>query len=194
MTKELDFYFDFISPYTYLAYKKIQSLPKNIKINYKPILLGGLHNLEGITAPAFIRPKLKHMINDCLLIAKKNNFNFRWNSKFPINSLNIMRGYLIVNSLNRDQYIKTMFDAYWKDDLDISKEEILKPLLDQCKIDKNIFFKTIKDLVIKENLKEATKNAHEKGIFGAPTFIVNDKIFWGQDRLEFALDEYNKID
>ena len=194
MTKELDFYFDFISPYTYLAYKKIQSLPKNIKINYKPILLGGLHNLEGITAPAFIRPKLKHMINDCLLIAKKNNFYFKWNSKFPINSLNIMRGYFVINLNNKDKYIETMFNAYWKDDLDISKEEILKPLLDQCKIDKNIFFKTIKDLVIKENLKEATKNAHEKGIFGAPTFIVNNKIFWGQDRLEFALDEYNKVD
>ena len=194
MTKEIDFYFDFISPYTYLAYKKIQSLPKNIKINYKPILLGGLHNLEGITAPAFIRPKLKHMINDCLLIAKKNNFYFKWNSKFPINSLNIMRGYFVINLKNKDKYIETMFNAYWKDDLDISKEEILKPLLDQCKIDKNIFFKTIKDLVIKENLKEATKNAHEKGIFGAPTFIVNNKIFWGQDRLEFALDEYNKID
>ena len=194
MTKEIDFYFDFISPYTYLAYKKIQSLPKNIKINYKPILLGGLHNLEGITAPAFIRPKLKYMINDCLLIAKKNNFYFKWNSKFPINSLNIMRGYFVINLKNKDKYIETMFNAYWKDDLDISKEEILKPLLDQCKIDKNIFFKTIKDLVIKENLKEATKNAHEKGIFGAPTFIVNNKIFWGQDRLEFALDEYNKID
>ena len=194
MTKEIDFYFDFISPYTYLAYKKIQSLSKNIKINYKPILLGGLHNLEGITAPAFIKPKLKHMVNDCLLIAKKNNFNFKWNSKFPINSLNIMRGYFSVNSLSRDQYIKTMFDAYWKDDLDISKKEILIPLLDQCKIDKNIFFKTIKDLVIKEKLKEVTKNAHEKEIFGAPTFIVNNKIFWGQDRLEFALDEYNKID
>ena len=96
MIKEIDFYFDFISPYAYLAYKKIQSLPKDIRINYKPILLGGLHNLEGITAPAFIKPKLKHMINDCLLIAKKNNFDFRWNSKFPINSLNIMRGYLIL--------------------------------------------------------------------------------------------------
>ena len=96
MIKEIDFYFDFISPYAYLAYKKIQSLPKDIRINYKPILLGGLHNLEGITAPAFIKPKLKHMINDCLLIAKKNNFDFKWNSKFPINSLNIMRGYLIL--------------------------------------------------------------------------------------------------
>jgi len=192
MIKEIDFYFDFISPYTYLAYKKIQLLPKDIRINYKPILLGGLHNLEGITAPAFIKPKLKHMINDCLLIAKKNNFDFRWNSKFPINSLNIMRGYLSVNSLNRDQYMKTMFNAYWKDDIDISNKEILIRLLEQCKIDKDIFFKTIRDPIIKEKLKDATKNAHEKEVFGAPTFIVNSKIFWGQDRLEFALEEYRK--
>ena len=193
MTKEIDFYFDFISPYTYLAYKKIQSLPKDININYKPILLGGLHNLEGITAPAFVKSKLKHMKSDCLLIAKKNNFDFKWNSKFPINTLNIMRGYLNINSSNQAQYIKIMFDAYWRDNLDISKEEILTPLLVQCKIDKDIFFKTIKDPVIKEKLKDTTKNAHEKEVFGAPTFIVNNKIFWGQDRLEFALDEYNKI-
>jgi 2-hydroxychromene-2-carboxylate isomerase len=193
MTKEIDFYFDFISPYTYLAYKKIQSLPKNIKINYKPILLGGLHNLEGITPPAFVRSKLKHMINDCLLIAKKDNFDFKWNSKFPINSLNIMRGYFSISSLNQAKYIETLFDAYWRDDLDTSREEILTPLLEQCKIDKDIFFKTIKDPVIKERLKDATKNAHEKEVFGAPTFTVNNKIFWGQDRLEFALDEYYKI-
>ena len=194
MTKEIDFYFDFISPYAYLAHKKIQLLPKDIKINYKPILLGGLHNLEGITAPAFIKPKLKHMINDCLLIAKKNNHDFKWNSIFPINSLNIMRGCFDINLSNRDPYIETMFNAYWKYDLDISKEEILIPLLEQCKIDKDIFFKTIKDPAIKEKLKDATKNAHEKEVFGAPTFIVNNKIFWGQDRLEFALDEYDKID
>ena len=151
MTKEVGFYFDFISPYAYLAYKKIQSLPKDIKINYKPILLGGLHNLEGITAPAFIKPKLKHMINDCLLIAKKNNFDFKWNSKFPLNSLNIMRGYLDIISSNQAQYIKIMFDAYWKDDLDISKEEILIPLLEQCKIDKDIFLRQLKILLLKKN-------------------------------------------
>jgi 2-hydroxychromene-2-carboxylate isomerase len=193
MTKEIDFYFDFISPYSYLAHQKIKSI-KNVKFNYKPVLVGGLHNLQGITAPAFIKPKLKHMISDCDLIAKKNNFDFNWNSKFPINSLNIMRGYFSVNSSNKDQYIKTMFDAYWRDDLDISKEEILILLLEQCKIDKNIFFKIIKDPTIKDKLKNATQTAHEKEVFGAPTFIVNNKIFWGQDRLEFALDEYNKID
>jgi 2-hydroxychromene-2-carboxylate isomerase len=192
MTKEIDFYFDFISPYTYLAYKKIQSLPKDIKINYKPILLGGLHNLEGITAPAFIKHKLKHMISDCNLIAKKDKSNFIWNSKFPINSLNIMRGYLFINAENRDLYLNVMFDAYWKDNLDISNEKILKNLLEKCKINSIKFLDGIKDLKIKDELKSITQEAHDKGIFGAPTFVVNNKIFWGQDRLEFALEEYNK--
>ena len=192
MTKQIDFYFDFISPYTYLAYKKIQSLPKDIKINYKPILLGGLHNLEGITAPAFIKPKLNHMISDCNLIAKKDKSNFIWNSKFPINSLNIMRGYLYINVEKKDLYLDIMFDAYWKDNLDISNEGILKTLLEKCKIETISFFNGIKDTKIKDELKSITQKAHDKGIFGAPTFIVNNKIFWGQDRLEFALDEYNK--
>ena len=192
MTKEIDFYFDFISPYTYLAYKKIQSLPKDIKINYKPILLGGLHNLEGITAPAFIKSKLKNMISDCYLIAKKNKSNFIWNSKFPINSLSIMRGYLYIKNEKRDLYLNVMFDAYWKDNLDISNDGILKTLLEKCKIESISFFDGIKDTAIKDGLKYATQEAHDKEIFGAPTFVVNNKIFWGQDRFEFALDEYKK--
>ena len=192
MTKEVEFYFDFISPYAYLAYKKIQSLPKDIKIKYKPVLLGALHNLEGITAPAFIKPKLKHMISDCDLIANKNKSNFIWNSKFPINSLSVMRGYLFINAENRELYLNVMFDSYWKDNLDISNEKILKNLLEKCKINSIKFFDGIKDLRIKDELKSITQEAHDKGIFGAPTFVVNNKIFWGQDRLEFALEEYNK--
>ena len=194
MIKSIDFYFDFISPYSYLAHKKIQIIKKekNIVFNYRPILVGGLHNLQGITAPAFIKPKLKHMISDCDLIAKKDKFDFIWNSKFPINSLNIMRGYLLINSENKDLYLNIMFDAYWKDNLDISKKEILKFLLKKCKIDPDSFFEDIKNAKIKEELKNVTQEAHNKNVFGAPTFVINNKIFWGQDRLEFALDEYNK--
>ena len=191
MTKEIDFYFDFISPYSYLAHQKIKFI-KNVNFNYKPVLVGGLHNLQGITAPAFIKPKLKHMISDCDLIAKKNKSNFIWNLGFPINSLNIMRGYLFTNAENRDLYLDVMFDAYWKNNLDISSEGILKILVEKCKIDSNSFFEGVKDPQIKEKLKNVTQAAHDKEIFGAPTFIVNNKIFWGQDRLEFALDEYNK--
>jgi len=191
MTKEIDFYFDFISPYSYLAHQKIKSI-KNVKFNYKPVLVGGLHNLQGITAPAFIKPKLKHMISDCDLIAKKDKSNFIWNSKFPINSLNIMRGYLFINAENRDLYLNVMFDAYWKDNLDISNEEIIKTLIKKSKIEPISFFDAIKDPKIKKKLKNVTQEAHDKEIFGTPTFVVNNKIFWGQDRLEFALDEYNK--
>ena len=191
MTKKIDFYFDFISPYTYLAHKKIKSLPKNIKINYKPILLGGLHKLEGITAPAFIKLKQKHMISDSQLIAKKNKFDFTWNSKFPLNSLYIMRGYLCINSDIRNLYGSIIFEAYWKDNLDISNEQILTDLLKKYKIDVINFFRTIKDQKIKDELKNVTREAHDKGVFGAPTFIINNKIFWGQDRLDYVLDEYN---
>ena len=106
MTKSIDFYFDFISPYSYLAYKKIKSLNdlNNYKIIYKPILLGGLHNLGGITAPAFNVRKMKNMKNDCELVANKNKINFKWNSKFPINTLYLMRGYLVVDDSLKEKF------------------------------------------------------------------------------------------
>ena len=194
MIKSIDFYFDFISPYSYLAHKKIKILKKtkNIIFNYKPILVGGLHNLQGITAPAFINPKLKHMISDCNLIANKENFTFIWNSEFPINSLNIMRGYLSIDADVKNLYLDVMFEAYWKYNLDISNENVLKDLLKKCKIDLNTFLKNIKDQKIKDKLKNLTKEAFEKEIFGVTTFVFNNNIFCGQDRLEFALNDYNE--
>tara|TARA_B100000795_G_C22736942_1_gene413697 strand:+ start:461 stop:1042 length:582 start_codon:yes stop_codon:yes gene_type:complete len=193
MSKSIDFYFDFISPYSYLAHKKIKKLKKKkITFNYKPVLVGGLHALQGITAPAFIKPKLQHMISDCDLIAKKDNFNFIWNSKFPLNSLDLMRGYLYVNDDGKDLYLNVMFEAYWEQNLDISDNEVLKTLIKKCKINIDNFYKGIEELKIKNELKNVTQKAHTKEIFGVPTFVINNKIFWGQDRLEFAVDEYNK--
>jgi 2-hydroxychromene-2-carboxylate isomerase len=125
MTKSIDFYFDFIIPYSYLAHKKIKK-KEDINFNYKPVLIGGLHNLQGITAPAFIKPKLKYMINDCNLIAKKEGLDFIWNSKFPINSLDIMRGYLFIDNKVKNLYLDVIFDSYWKDDIDISVDDTLK--------------------------------------------------------------------
>ena len=193
MTKSIDFYFDFISPYSYLAYKKIKSLNdlNNYKIIYKPILLGGLHNLGGITAPAFNVRKMKNMKNDCELIAKKNKIIFKWNDKFPINSLYLMRGYLVLSKKLKEKYFEVCFDNYWKENTDISIEENIHKILNLCSINKTDFFKNINDKKIKDQLKELTNLAFQKDIFGAPTFVVNNKIFWGQDRLEYALDEYN---
>ena len=192
MTKSIDFYFDFISPYSFLAYKRIKTFEKknNLQISFKPILLGGLHKLGEITPPAFNERKMKNMKNDCDLVAKKNQIEFKWNEKFPINTLNLMRGYLVVDENIKQKFFETCFDAYWKNNIDISNKEKVDEILDICKIDKNIFFEKINNLEIKEKLKKLTSSAFEKDVFGAPTFIVNDKIFWGQDRLDYAIDEY----
>ena len=193
MSSYVDFYFDIISPYSYIAHKKIQKIKENKKIifNYKPILLGGLHNLAGISAPAFNKYKMKNMQNDCELVSKKNDISFIWNSKFPINSLPIMRGYLSVNDNQKDKYLNVFFDAYWKDNLNLSSEKEFLKLLENLEIDSKIFFKKIKQQSTKDELKELTSGAFKKEVFGAPTFIVNNKIFWGQDRLEYALEELN---
>ena len=192
MSDCIDFYFDIISPYAYIAYKKILKI-KNVNFKLKPIFLGGLHNLAGITAPAFNKYKIKNMKNDCELVAKKNNISFKWNSKFPINTLSIMRGYLCVKVSKKEEYLNSFFEAYWKEDLDLSDEVNIKPILKKLKIDENDFFNSIKNQDIKDNLKKLTQEALEKEVFGTPTFIVNNKIFWGQDRLKYALDEFKNI-
>ena len=193
MNKTFGFYFDFISPYSFLAYKRLNLLNKKNKINieYKPILLGGLHNLGGITPPAFNERKLKNMKNDCELIASKNNIDFKWNIKFPINSLYLMRGYIVIDDSHKKKFFDICFDAYWKDNLDISDEKNIEIILNKTGLDKKEFLNNIQDNSVKDMLKNLTNEAFEKDVFGAPTFIVNDKIFWGQDRLDYALDEYN---
>ena len=193
MSNHIDFYFDLISAYSYIAHKKIEKIKTNQKIifNYKPIFLGGLHNLAGISAPAFNKYKMKNMQSDCELVSKKNNISFKWNSKFPINSLSIMRGYLSVEDSQKEDYLNIFFNAYWKDNLDLSSEKEFSKLLVNLKIDSKIFFDKITQQSIKDTLKKFTNEAFEKEVFGAPTFIVNNKIFWGQDRLEYALEELN---
>ena len=193
MSNHIDFYFDIISPYSYIAHKKIQKIKKHQKVifNYKPILLGGLHNLAGINAPAFNKFKIKNMQSDCELVSKKNSISFKWNLKFPINSLSIMRGYISVNDNQKEDYLDTFFNAYWRDNLNLSSDKEFSKLLESLKIDSKIFFEKITQQSIKDTLKKFTNDAFEKEVFGAPTFIVDNKIFWGQDRLEYALEELN---
>ena len=100
-----------------------------------------------------------------------------------------MRGYICVNEDKRDQYLNCFFDAYWKDNQDLSNSKNIDNLLNNLKIDSNRFYKSIKEQTIKDKLIKLTTEAFQKKVFGAPTFIVNNKIFWGQDRLEFALEE-----
>ena len=136
MNKTIDFYFDFVSPYSFLAHKRIRKIEnkEKIKFIYKPILLGGLHILIGITATAFINPIAKFMVRDCKMVAKKFDIKFKFNSKFPINSLNLLRGLLSISSNKKKTYINNFFNAYWQDGLNLNEEKIIITILRKCKI------------------------------------------------------------
>ena len=195
MIKSFDFYFDFISPYSFLAHKQIRKIEnkEGVKINYKPILLGGLHNLHGIKAPAFVPAKAKHMVRDCKLIAEKNNIRFKFNSYFPIKSLSLMRGVLVAEEDNiKKYYIDNIYNTIWQDGLNMNDEIIIQKILKNLNINPKTFALRSTSSLIKDSLRTKTNEAYEKGIFGAPTFVANNKIFWGQDRIEIAIKEASK--
>ena len=195
MIKPFEFYFDFISPYSFLAHKEIRKIENKarIKIIYKPILLGGLHNLHGIKAPAFIPAKAKHMIRDCKLIAERNSVKFKFNSYFPIKSLNLMRGVLVAEEDNiKKYYIDSIFNSIWQDGLNMNDEIVIQKVLKNLNVNPKTFSLRSTSSLIKDSLRKKTSEAFDKGIFGAPTFVSNNKIFWGQDRIEFALKESSK--
>jgi len=195
MIKPFDFYFDFVSPYSFLAHKEIINIEKknSVKIKYKPILLGGLHNLHAIKAPAFIPAKAKHMVRDCKLIAEKNKIKFKFNSYFPIRSLNLMRGVLVAEEDNyKSYYVDSIFNAIWQDGLNMNDENIIQKVLKNLNVNPKTFLLRSASSSIKDSLRKKTNEAYEKGIFGAPSFVANNKIFWGQDRIEFALNEAKK--
>tara|TARA_B100000945_G_scaffold301830_1_gene284931 strand:- start:414 stop:1001 length:588 start_codon:yes stop_codon:yes gene_type:complete len=195
MTKSIEFYFDFSSPYSYIGYKEINQLEKknSFKIKYMPIFLGGLHNSAGITPAAFISLKSKHMIDDTKLVSEKKNIKFIFNSYFPIKTVNFMRGALIAEKDNFEKvYIEKIFNAIWRDGLNMNDPIVINKVHKNMDLNPETFLAKATDQKIKDKLRKLTEDALKKGIFGAPTFMVNKKIFWGQDRLYYALDEVKK--
>ena len=149
--------------------------------------------MHGIKAPAFIPAKAKHMIRDCKLIAEKNNIKFKFNSYFPIRSLNLMRGVFVAEEDNfKSYYINNIFDAIWQDGLNMNDDNVVQKVLKNLNVNPKTFTLRSNSASIKKMPKKRTSEAYEKGIFGAPTFVSNNKLFWGQDRIEFVIKEASK--
>jgi len=159
MTKLFDFYFDFVSPYSFLAHKEIKKLEKRnlIKVQYMPILLGGLHNLHGIKAPAFIPSKARFMIRDCKLVAEKKKIKFKFNSYFPIKTVDLMRGVFIAKEDEfENYYIDKIFESIWRDGLNMNDQNIIDKVLKNININPKTFFlraseESVKNLLRKKN-------------------------------------------
>ena len=133
------------------------------------------------------------MIRDCKLIAERNGVKFKFNSYFPIRSLNLMRGVFVAEEDNfKSYYINNIFDAIWQDGLNMNDDVIIQKVLKNLSVNPKTFALRSTSSSIKDSLKRRTSEAYEKGVFGAPTFVTNNKIFWGQDRIEFAINEASK--
>ena len=196
MTKFIDFYFDFSSPYAYIAYKELKKIEKknSFRIRFMPVFLGGLHNSAGITPAAFNKLKSKYMIEDTKLVCKKKNISFNFNSYFPIKTVNFMRGILITEKDNSEKiFIEKIFNAIWMDGLNMNDATVINKVLKNIDLNPEIFLEKVSDQKTKDKLRKLTDDAFKKKIFGAPTYVVNNKNFWGQDRLEFAIEELKFI-
>ena len=101
-----------------------------------------------------------------------------------------MRGVLIAEEDGiANEYINKIFESIWISGLNLNDPQIIEKILKNIGINPKTFFLRVGNQNIKDELKKRTQEAFEKGVFGAPTFLVNNKIFWGQDRIEFALKE-----
>jgi 2-hydroxychromene-2-carboxylate isomerase len=124
------------------------------------------------------------------MVSEKYKISFKFNSYFPIKTVDLMRGVLIAEEDGiANEYIEKIFEALWVNGLNLNDHEIIDKVLKNMDVNPKTFALRLSNQNIKEELKKRTQEASDKGIFGAPTFYVNNKVFWGQDRLEYALAE-----
>jgi 2-hydroxychromene-2-carboxylate isomerase len=191
MTKKIDFYFDFGSPTTYLAWTQLPKIAKEAgaTLIYRPVLLGGIFQATGNKSPAEVPSKGAWTKIDLLRFAARYGVPFAHNPHFPINTLHLMRGaigFQLRKPTEFESYLATIFHAMWVDGLDLGNQAILAEVLQGGGVDPQEFLSLVNDADIKTKLKQDTEAAVERGLFGAPTIFVGDEMFFGQDRLDFA--------
>ena len=180
MEKQIDFYFDVVSPYSYIASRLIDDVVErnNAKLNWKPILLGGVFKaIEGVIAPGLVPVKKPYLIKDLKRLSTFYNIPFKMPSDFPISTVLPMR---VLSALTKEkipQSAQTLFKAYWSENKDISDPEIVSKIIDSDSVERA----GIQE--VKDKLFQTTKEAVERGTFGAPTFFIGNEMFFGHDRI-----------
>ena len=192
MKKRVEFYFDFGSPYSYLAYKALPALAAahSAQIIWRPMLLGGVFKATGNHSPAEIAAKSAWMQRDMERWATRYGAAFKRNPHFPINTLTLMRGAagMQLRGMDFGKYVETIFHAMWAEPRNLGEPQELAAVLREAGFDPVEFQSLVNDAAVKDRLKQQTEEAVARGVFGAPTFFVGDDMFWGQDRLDFVAE------
>ncbi len=186
--KTFHFYFDFISPYSYLAITQLPAVLEETpcKLNCIPVLFAALLNAHGQNGPAEIPVKRRYTFTDCLRWARSYGVPFQGPPTHPFNPLASLRMTLALeNPEQRWEWIRRVVEACWAEGKDISDPEMLLKIAEGQKLDFQELWQKANTPEIKEALKRSTDEAIQKGVFGVPSFLVDGELFWGNDRLPF---------
>ena len=191
MTKTVDFYFDFGSPASYLAYTQLPKLcaDAGAALNWKPMLLGGVFQATGNHSPATVPLKGKYMVGDLQRFATRYGVPFNHNPHFPVNTLMLMRaavGLQMREDPRFGEYVEAVFTSMWVQGSNLNDLAVTGAMLHNAGFDPAAILALVSQQDVKDRLKVLTQRAVERGIFGAPTMFVGDQMFWGQDRLDFV--------
>jgi 2-hydroxychromene-2-carboxylate isomerase len=185
LKKSVEFFFDYVSAYSYLADYQLSSF-RNIEIIYRPMLLGAVMQATNNKPPGTIPSKGNYIAKDLKLWSQHYGIPFRMNSIFPQNTLKALRLAIVCQQDNCFQVIhQALFEAMFVHNLDLSDVDILKNLINQQQLNSDQLIEKLSENTIKDELKRNTNEAISRGAFGAPTFFIDDEMFFGNDRLDF---------
>ncbi len=189
MTKTVEFWFDYGSPTAYLAHWELKNVARRTgaAIDLRPMLLGAVFQATGNHSPVEIAAKGKWMGFDMKNFAQRYGIPFVMNPYFIINTLPLMRGALVAERRGElERYSDAMFNAVWRDGLDMGDADVIGTTLADNGFEAADYFAGVQEQEIKDELKSRVDQALAKGIFGAPTFFVGVKMWFGQDRLDWV--------
>jgi len=189
--KTVEFFFDFGSPASYLAWTQLPAIcsAAGATLAYRPMLLGGVFQATGNASPITVPAKGKYMLTDLARFAQRYGVPMRFNPHFPINTLVLMRAAVGVQQREParfDDFVTAMFRAMWVDGRNMGDPPVVAEVLAGAGFDPQAVLALTADPAVKEALKAATEEAVRRGAFGAPTMFVGSQMFFGQDRLDFV--------
>lgn len=187
--KRAEFFFDFGSPASYLAYTQMDGLAARTgaEIVWRPMLLGGVFKATGNASPVTVPAKGKWMLADLPRFAQRYGVAYNRNPFFPINTLLMMRGAAAFEGAPQFRpYVDAMFKAMWVDAKNMNDMPTAAGVLKAAGFDPAEFMAKAESQEAKDRLKATTEEAVARGVFGAPTTFVGEHMFFGQDRLDFV--------
>ncbi|SRR5208337_926425 len=197
MTGSVEFFFDYGSPFSYLADTQMADLEKSTgtTVVYRPMLLGGVLKATGNASPMAVPAKGAYMGLELRRWAERYGVPFRANLfPFRSNTLRLMRGAFASQRLGVFcAYHRSVFPAVWGEPLDLGDEAVFRRLLERAAIDPQRLLDAIEAQDTKDELRRSTEEAVRRGVFGAPTFFVGDEMFWGNDRLTFVEQALRRV-